>query len=794
MNSPTEKNGNRTNQGNMPVGPKWLRVLGGQGERSTRAAALLPWVKNGAGYIFAIGLLTAAHGIRFYNEPRLAVGQLAQEELVAPYDASIVDTSATARARANIRNSTQQILQVNEQANAVMDEALQQHITTAEGIRESVGAFPFVSTAILSTDTQQYLRQLSEQEWDIIRIAVENYAAVTLADPAAVQAAGALQLLNRESSPPEVSSDYQRTIIEIEAAQRRYRESQSVLSESSWPPDLLDWTESEWNTARQALPIVLRRIQSLGIARGLPQAIQVEGIQAQLEILPESIAPGLRPVLSNVVRPNLDLDRQRTEDRVQRQLDALAPVTIDVMAGESIVAPGETISQATFDILDHYDLAQRRLNLSGLLKVAGVIVGGIAIVLPLQSWLRPNLRTRDRCLLLLLWSTVAPTAIALGIPSTSLPAIGLLSGSYYGAWIGLLVVIVAAALLPLATGTSITAIAPTLIPILTGSVLACAIAPRLRSREELALLGGGAALTQAFVFAVVPLALGNPVSWATAAIAGGSGLLWSIVALGASPNLEPLFDLVTPIRLAELANPNRPLLRRLAEEAPGTYQHTLFVTSLAERAAQKLHLNAELVRTGTLYHDIGKMVRAQYFIENQMGGPNLHDEIGDPYKSADIIIDHVRDGLKLARQYRLPTAIRAFIPEHQGTIRVAYFLHQAQLQASPDEEFDESHFRYEGPIPQSRETGVVMLADACEAALRSLRKSLSNDIDNCSVEQARKTILSIFRNRWQDGQLKDSGLLREEMDIIADVFLQVWRESYHDRIPYPTASLSSTNT
>lgn len=772
---------------------RWLAALGLRGDRVTGVTSALPWIKNGTGYIFAIVLLTAAHGIRFYNEPRLTVGQAIQETIEAPDDATIIDTAATERERNDIRDSTQ-IFQLNESANVAMVEALQQHITTAETIRSTAGELPYVSTALLTTDVQVYLQQLPANEWDIVRIAADNYAAVTLSQPEAVRAAGALQLLPRESTPPDVSSEYQLTLNTIEAAQIRYRDALSTLSGTSWSPELLQWTQPEWDEARQALPVVLGRIQALGIPRGLPLEIETRGIQGQLETYPDSISSGLLSVLIDVVRPNLNTDPQRTEDRVQRRLDALPPVTVDVMKGDIIVKPGDRVTQLSFDILDHYDLTQRRLNFGGLFQVAGIIVGGIAIVLPLQTWLRPNLRTRDRCLLLLLLSTVAPTAIGLGVPSTSLPAVGLLSGSYYGGWVGLLVVLVAAALLPLATGMGYLAIAPTLIPILTGSLLACAAAPRLRSREELALLGGGAALTQAFIFAAVPLALGNPVSWTTAAIAGGSGLLWSIVALGASPNLEPLFDLVTPIRLAELANPNRPLLRRLAEEAPGTYQHTLFVTSLAERAAQKLDLNAELVRTGTLYHDIGKMVRAQYFIENQMGGPNLHDEVDDPYQSAQIIIDHVRDGLKLARQYRLPTAIRAFIPEHQGTIRVAFFLHQAKLNASPDEEIDESNFRYDGPIPQTRETGIVMLADACEAALRSLRKSLSGDIDSTSVEEARKTILSIFRNRWQDGQLKDSGLLREEMDLIADVFLQVWRESYHERIPYPSATLPSSKT
>ncbi|MEM8717284.1 MAG: hypothetical protein AAGE92_16175, partial [Cyanobacteria bacterium P01_G01_bin.4] len=459
--------------------PKWLAVVGLRGERFARVASALPWIRNGAGYIFAISLLTAAHGIRFYNEPRLAVGQVAQETITAPADATIVDTAATAQGRAEIRN-TVQILKLNLSANAAMDEELQQQIATADSIRTALGPLPYISTSTLTTDVQVYLRQLPEREWELLRIAADNFAAVTLAEPEAVRAAGALQELSIETPSQDVRSDYQLTLDDIEAAQARYRDAVVALTGSSWSPELLRWTQAEWDEARLLLPNVLRRIQFLGVPRGLPRDIKMRGIQGQLETYPEAIATGVQPVLVNVVRPNLDPDPQRTEDRVQRQLDALPPITVDVTKGDPIVRSGDTISQLTFDSLDHFDLTQRRLNLGGLLQVAGIIVGGIAIVLPLQTWLRPNLRTRDRCLLLLLWSTVAPTAIVLGVPSTSLPAVGLLSGSYYGAWVGLLVVVVAAALLPLATGTSMVAIAPTLIPILTGSLLACAIAPRLR--------------------------------------------------------------------------------------------------------------------------------------------------------------------------------------------------------------------------------------------------------------------------------------------------------------------------
>jgi hypothetical protein len=264
---------------------------------------------------------------------------------------------------------------------------------------------------------------------------------------------------------------------------------------------------------------------------------------------------------------------------------------------------------------------------------------------------------------------------------------------------------------------------------------------------------------------------------------GVIGVAYCVVALGISPYLERFFDLVTPIRLAELSNPNRPLLKRLAIEAPGTFQHTMFVASLAEAAARELHCNVELVRAGTLYHDIGKMHDPQGFIENQMGGPNKHDQIKNPFSSAEIIKKHVSEGLAMARKYGLPKAIRDFIPEHQGTLLISYFYFQAKNQGEEKgfKSFNEEDFRYDGPIPQSRETGIVMLADGCEAALRSLK--------DATPDQALAMIQKIFKARWRDHQLAECGLKYEELPIIAKIFVQVWQQYNHQRIAYPKAAL-----
>ncbi|MEL6940957.1 MAG: HDIG domain-containing metalloprotein, partial [Cyanobacteria bacterium J06598_1] len=367
-----------------------------------------------------------------------------------------------------------------------------------------------------------------------------------------------------------------------------------------------------------------------------------------------------------------------------------------------------------------------------------------------------------------------------------LPAIGLLVGSFYGTALGVTVVGLLALMLPIGTAVST-------IPLIAGcmaALLGTWIAPQLRSREEFALLGGFVGLSQAGVHLILTLmrfTVAAPL-WKTvfvdSALHGLYGIAWSVVALGVSPYLEHVFDVVTPIRLAELANPNRPLLKRLAAEAPGTFQHTMFVANLAEAAARALGRNVELVRAGTLYHDIGKMHSPQGFIENQMGGPNMHDTLDDPWQSASIIKKHVTQGLVMARQYRLPLAIQAFIPEHQGDMKISYFYQQAKerQEKEPSLVVNIADFSYDGPIPQSPETGITMLADSCEAALRSLKPE-------ASMDEAYTMVNKILRARWRSRQLIDSGLIREDMDVIASVFIQVWQQHNHKRIEYPKDAL-----
>ncbi len=243
------------------------------------------------------------------------------------------------------------------------------------------------------------------------------------------------------------------------------------------------------------------------------------------------------------------------------------------------------------------------------------------------------------------------------------------------------------------------------------------------------------------------------------------------------PIFESIFGLLTKARLLELADKEKPLIRRLSLEAPGTFEHTLLICGLAEEATRMIGGDIDLIKTGALYHDVGKLHAPNWFIENQDGSKNPHDEIDDPIRSAEVLQAHVDEGLKYARKNRLPKPIANFIPEHQGTLKMGYFFHKAK---EKNIKINENDFRYNGPIPQSKETAILMLADGCEAALRAMNI-------NATDKQALETISKIIYSRQKDGQLDDSNLSKGEIFLIKRAFLNVWKRIRHRRIQYPTS-------
>lgn len=762
--------------------------------------------------------LTSVLGNRFYNQPILTRGSSAPRTYIAPSYLTIVDTQETERLRKQARDAAVPVLKKDPLITEQIISNIQDYLHQITLLRETVGEFPYITeTEILSRESQLYLRQASEADWEnILNQIGETYQPDDLSlginselNLQKEQVIAKLQYYQKKIS----SSEYQELLETIKKARRQYERTWSELAQNqniqlteAEKRLILDLSDEVWQTTETIIRRTTRRILTQGIPQGIPEGLMQQTINVHLGIEVEQINPELirddipetakmlaSTILLRFLQPNLIIDSEETAKLAETAAEAIPEQLIYINKDEIIVAQGEEISSQQFLKLDAFGMIYRGVNKEGL-AISGVIATTATTILWLsQRKSRTKLRSRDQILLCLL-TVSSPLMAIFQLPYTSLPAVGLLSSSFYGPTVGVTQVAVSTVLTifadeisegedwePLAVGT-------------IGGIIAALIAGKLRDRDQLAQLGVGVGLGQWLAYVVIRLIFtSSPVAiWSTALQQGVyygllPGLGWSVFAIGISPYLERLFGLLTPSRLCELSNINQPLLKKLAEEAPGTWQHTLFVASLAEGAARKLNCNVELIRAGTLYHDIGKLHDPLGFIENQMGEPNKHDTINDPWVSAAIIKKHVTQGIIMARRHELPKAISDFIPQHQGTMLIAYFYFQAKqiAEANGEPEVFEYDFRYDGPIPQSREAGIMMLADSCEAALRSL--------ENANRDKALIMISKILKARWQDNQLVDSGLQYEELAIIASVFVDVWEQSKHRRIAYPKAALESPN-
>ncbi|HOW19262.1 MAG TPA: HDIG domain-containing protein, partial [Phycisphaerae bacterium] len=263
-----------------------------------------------------------------------------------------------------------------------------------------------------------------------------------------------------------------------------------------------------------------------------------------------------------------------------------------------------------------------------------------------------------------------------------------------------------------------------------------------------------------------------------AAAAAFAALLAGFIVLGVLPGIERLFGVATSLTLLEWCDANKPLLRRLAQEAPGTHIHSLTLGTIAESAADAIGANGLLTRVGALYHDIGKIAKPEYYVENQEAKINRHDRLG-PTLSLLVIVAHVRDGLELAREYGLPKVLHQFIAEHHGTTVVRYFQRMAaeQAQKSKLKELPESEFRYPGPKPRTRETAVLMICDGVEGAVRALPEPTPGRIET--------TVHQIVMDRLNDGQFDDCDITLKDLSRVEEAVVKGLCAAYHGRIAYP---------
>ena len=553
------------------------------------------------------------------------------------------------------------------------------------------------------------------------------------------------------------------------------------------------WLEQRSDQDHLAWDNVVRQAAQRMLSQGLVSTLAVDQLRqaASLQLQGDAVNnPAARSLAAKLLvsslqgSSNLRTDPNLSKQLIEEQLTKQGIPTIEVRKGDLITRKGEPISPQAYDVLDFFGKVKREpqpLVWLGRFLEALVACGVMLLVMRRE---RPGLEFRHALLALALlllaqlaklWfqATVSPLAVL--VPPTLILTEGL------GTSCGLVWMAITALIWPL----PVNGLGDGRLLIAVGVATAGGvIAGRQRSRGQLlqlaVLLPVGALVAQWVLLQLQPVT-----GWrlwgslnpgldelSTDALLLGLLLMLSLLMI---PMLEGSFGLLTRARLLELADQERPLLRRLSCEAPGTFEHTLMICGLAEEGARAINADVDLIRTGSLYHDVGKLHAPDWFIENQKDGPNPHDTLNDPEQSAAVLQAHVDEGLKLAKRHRLPRPIADFIPEHQGTLKMGFFLHQARQR---DPKVEERRFRYHGPSPRSKETGILMLADGCEAALRSLPPDTSDD-------EAKNTVRRIVESRQQDGQLRKSGLSRSEVELVVQAFVKVWRRMRHRRIPYP---------
>ncbi|MCZ6734730.1 MAG: HDIG domain-containing protein [Planctomycetota bacterium] len=547
---------------------------------------------------------------------------------------------------------------------------------------------------------------------------------------------------------------------------------------------------------RNADAIELRPEMALQEESRLGQLVLAAGFPAQL-------GPFIAAKLAFDAKPTISIDAEATAALARRAAEEVEISYDEHGKGDVIYHRGDTLSHKQFKELqteaDAFaataPAAQRwlpRLGIIGLMTVLATFLVGY-IVLFYSKIARNPLRLLAICALLggmlALTCTVgvrAPSLIYLGAaaPTVMVAIVALLA---YDQRIALFLSATQCALATMALEQSIAMY----LVLFAGCGIVVAQLREMRHRNSLiqasavtgVVLAGGAILLGLIETPLVPGAWRQIIFYAF--LAGFGGFAVGFLILGLLPSFERFFDITTGMTLAELRDPKQPLLKQLQQKAPGTYNHSLQVANIAEAAAEAVGANGLLVYVGALYHDIGKLNKPDYFIENKTDGASKHDKLS-PAMSLLVIVGHVKDGIELAREYGLPRLLQHFIESHHGTTLVEYFYHAAKTQAENDDRstVEEIEFRYPGPKPRTKEAAILMLADTVESATRSLAEPNPARIESL--------VRQLSRKRLADGQYDHCDLTFRELGLIEESVVKSVCAIYHGRISYPSTKPSET--
>ncbi|VAX21969.1 Membrane protein containing HD superfamily hydrolase domain, YQFF ortholog [hydrothermal vent metagenome] len=544
-----------------------------------------------------------------------------------------------------------------------------------------------------------------------------------------------------------------------------------------------------------------RVVENLGGIYDIPEAYE-EIKKSVGRLVPES-SPGLKRLVTLIAKgmlePNITFNRKETELRKDKEEGEVKPVFFQVLMGEMIIREGERITpihHAKLNFIISHKKDQGWLGMFAGLSLLNLIILTIAMIFTKKF--HSEIRQSPKMIFLLALLLVAHIGLISGFGSiftyfiTQAPGIDLrtfvmAAPLAFGPMIVSIFFTVELTVLFTVVAAMLTALLMRdfyVLPMLSiiGGMI-CAYQVRMYTKRSSILKVG---LLIAIACAGVALAFGmvggrfyavNDLSSIPFAFVGGA--MTAIFVSAAVPIIESVFPVVSDIKLLELTNLNHPLLRRMIVEAPGTYQHSMMVGNLAEEACKAIEANSLLARAGALFHDIGKMKKAEYFIENQRLGANPHDKLS-PNMSVLILTNHIKEGIEIGKQYRLLPQIIKMIPEHHGTGLVRFFYEKAKdcedIARAPVKETD---FRYPGPIPSSKESACLAMADSIEAAARAC--------DEPTPQNLREIVTSVINDKFTQGQLDESHLTLHELALIADNFTHVLTAIHHHRIRYPDA-------
>ena len=547
---------------------------------------------------------------------------------------------------------------------------------------------------------------------------------------------------------------------------------------------ILELSDVRWQTVRQESVVILEQVMRNTIQetdledarQQLPSLVSLSLSEDQVNLVVE--------IASAFVAPNSVYSEEETQAARDEAIASVPVVTRSIVAGETIVRRGEIVQAEDIEALREVGLLT---TFSGWQNQAGTlaVVALSAVLLILYFLAYPGLlrTTKQLTLFIVLF------LVFLGVSRYITPGHLVVPYLFPMAAYSLIVAALIDRRTALFTTIPLAILAAYGMPYaldLTlyyslGGLMGLLILRRPQRLSAYASVAGIIAVSGAVI--LVAYRIIDPATDVTGlATLIGASVFNGIASAGLTILLEyslaPLLDLTTTLQLVELSRPDHPLLQRLLREIPGTYQHTLQVANLAEQAAERIQANSMLARVGALYHDIGKMKNPQFFIENQGSNQiNTHDDI-DPEESAAIIINHVKNGLELAKKYRLPRRICNFIPEHHGTLMTRYQYGKAlEAVGGDDTQVDKTKFRYPGPRPQSIETALVMLADGCEAYVRSQTPETD--------EELRTLIKDMVDRRVNAGQLINTELTLKDLKVIIDSYTATLKGTYHSRVDYP---------